>query len=135
LLAASNGKGFIVNSDDVIAATKSGKQIMQITGDHKCIICRLLNNGDMVAVIGTNRKLLVFAIEEIPELKRGQGVTLQKYRDAHLSDLKIFNSKEGLSWVLGNKTRLEMQIMSWRAKRGSIGKMPPTGFPKDNKFN
>lgn len=89
----------------------------------------------MVAVIGTNRKLLVFAIEEIPELKRGQGVTLQKYRDAHLSDLKIFNSKEGLSWVLGNKTRLEMQIMSWQAKRGSIGKMPPTGFPKDNKFN
>ena len=51
------------------------------------------------------------------------------------SDIKVFNSKEGLSWTLGNKTRLEMQIMSWRAKRGSVGKMPPTGFPKDNKFN
>jgi topoisomerase-4 subunit A len=134
LVAASNGKGFIVNSDDVIAGTKGGKQIMQITGDHKCIMCKPLDKGDMVAVIGTNRKLVVFAIEEIPELKRGQGVALQKYRDAELSDLKVFNSGEGLSWTLGNKTRLETQIMSWRAKRGSIGKMPPTGFPKDNKF-
>lgn len=135
LVAASNGKGFIVNSDDVIAGTKGGKQIMQITGDHKCIMCKPLDKGDMVAVIGTNRKLVVFAIEEIPELKRGQGVALQKYRDAELSDLKVFNSGEGLSWTLGNKTRLETQIMSWRAKRGSIGKMPPTGFPKDNKFS
>jgi topoisomerase-4 subunit A len=135
LLAASNGKGFIVNSDEVIAATKGGKQVMQITGDHKCIICKPLDKGDMVAVIGSNRKLVVFAIEEIPELKRGQGVALQKYRDAQLSDLKVFSSEEGLSWALGNKTRLEMQIMAWRAKRGSVGKMPPTGFPKDNKFN
>ena len=105
LVAASNGKGFIVNSDDVIAGTKGGKQIMQITGDHKCIMCKPLDKGNMVAVIGTNRKLVVFAIEEIPELKRGQGVALQKYRDAELSELKVFNSGEGLSWSLGNKTR------------------------------
>ncbi len=133
-LAASNGKGFIVNSDDVIASTKGGKQIMQLVGDHKCIVCKLLDGGNMVAVIGTNRKLLVFGIDEMPEMKRGQGVTLQKYRDAQLSDVKIFGSEEGLSWSLGNKTRLETQIMSWQAKRGSVGKMPPTGFPKDNKF-
>ena len=133
-LAASNGKGFIVNSDDVIASTKGGKQIMQLVGDHKCVVCKLLEVGNMVAVIGTNRKLLVFGIDEMPEMKRGQGVTLQKYRDAQLSDVKIFGSEEGLSWSLGNKTRLETQIMSWRAKRGSVGKMPPTGFPKDNKF-
>ena len=134
LLSASHGKGFIVNSDDVIASTKGGKQVMQIAGDHKCVICKPLDVGNMVAVIGTNRKLLVFGIDEMPEMKRGQGVVLQKYRDAELSDIKIFNSEEGLSWSLGNKTRLEMQIMSWRAKRGSIGKIPPTGFPKDNKF-
>ena len=133
-LAASNGKGFIVNSDDVIASTKGGKQIMQLVGDHKCVVCKLLEVGNMVAVIGTNRKLLVFGIDEMPEMKRGQGVTLQKYRDAQLSDVKIFGSEEGLSWSLGNKTRLETQIISWRAKRGSVGKMPPTGFPKDNKF-
>ena len=134
LLSASHGKGFIVNSDDVIASTKGGKQVMQIAGDHKCVICKPLDVGNMVAAIGTNRKLLVFGIDEMPEMKRGQGVVLQKYRDAELSDIKIFDSEEGLSWSLGNKTRLEMQIMSWRAKRGSIGKIPPTGFPKDNKF-
>ncbi len=133
-LAASNGKGFVVNSDDVIASTKGGKQIMQITNNHKCLVCKPLNGGDMVAVIGTNRKLLVFAIDEVPEMKRGQGVLLQKYRDAQLSDIKIFDSNQGLSWLLGNKTRLETQIMSWQAKRGGIGKMPPTGFPKDNSF-
>ena len=133
-MASSNGKGFIVNSDDVIASTKGGKQIMQVSGDHKCVICKPLDVGNMVAVIGTNRKLLVFGIDEVPEMKRGQGVILQKYRDAKLSDVKIFDSEEGLSWLLGNKQRLEKQIMTWRAKRGSVGKMPPTGFPKDNRF-
>jgi len=134
-LAASNGKGFVVNSDDVIASTKSGKQIMQISDGNQCILCNPINIGNMVAVIGTNRKLLVFGLDEVPEMKRGQGVTLQKYRDAKLSDMKIFDSESGLSWSLGNKTRLETQIMSWRAKRGSLGKIPPVGFPKDNKFN
>jgi len=89
----------------------------------------------MIAVIGTNRKLLVFSLEEISEMKRGQGVTLQKYRDAKLGDAKTFDSTAGLSWNLGTKTRLEKDILSWRAKRGSIGKIPPTGFPKNNKFN
>ena len=134
-IASSNGKGFIINSDDVIASTKGGKQIMQVSGDHKCVVCTPLSAGNMVAVIGTNRKLLVFGIDEVPEMKRGQGVILQKYRDAQLSDVKIFDSEEGLSWLLGNKQRLEKQIMAWRAKRGSVGKMPPTGFPKDNRFS
>lgn len=134
LLASSSGKGFIVNSDDVIASTKGGKQIMQVSEGHQCGICKPLDSGNMVAVIGTNRKLLVFGIDEIPEMKRGQGVTLQKYRDAKLSDIKIFNSEEGLSWSFGSKTRVETQIMSWRAKRGGAGKIPPTGFPKDNRF-
>jgi len=134
LLAASNGKGFIVNSDDLIASTKNGKQVMHLSGENKCMICTPID-GDMVAVIGTNRKLLVFALDEMPEMKRGQGVTLQKYRDAKLGDVKTFSSSEGLSWNLGTKTRLEKEIMSWRAKRGSIGKIPPTGFPKNNKFS
>ncbi len=134
LLAASNGKGFIVSSDDLIASTKNGKQVMHLSGENKCMICTPID-GDMVAVIGTNRKLLVFALDEMPEMKRGQGVTLQKYRDAKLGDVKTFSSSEGLSWNLGTKTRLEKEIMSWRAKRGSIGKIPPTGFPKNNKFS
>lgn len=134
LLAANNGKGFIVSSDDLIASTKSGKQVMHLSGDNKCLVCTPID-GDMVAVIGTNRKLLVFALDEIPEMKRGQGVMLQKYRDAQLGDIKTFSSGEGLSWHLGTKIRLEKEIMSWRAKRGSVGKIPPTGFPKNNKFN
>jgi topoisomerase-4 subunit A len=106
---------------------------MNVVGGEECIVCSKVE-GDMLACIGTNRKLLVFAVEELPEMKRGQGVTLQKYRDAKLSDAKSFNSEEGLNWSLGNKVRVEKEIMSWRAKRGGIGKIPPAGFPKDNKF-
>jgi topoisomerase-4 subunit A len=134
LLASNNGKGFIVSSDDLVASTKGGKQILNLIKDNKCVVCTPVE-GDMVAVIGTNRKLIVFGIDELPEMKRGQGVILQKYRDAKLGDVKTFASNEGLSWNLGTKTRLEKDIMSWRAKRGSVGKIPPVGFPKDNKFN
>ncbi len=134
LLASNNGKGFIVNSDDLVASTKGGKQVLNVSKDNKCIVCTPAE-GDMVAVIGTNRKLVVFSVDELPEMKRGQGVILQKYRDAKLGDAKIFDSNEGLSWNLGAKTRLEKDILSWRAKRGSVGKIPPTGFPKNNKFN
>ncbi len=133
LLAASNGKGFIVESDDLIAQTKGGKQVMNVSGDNICVVaCEA--EGDMIACIGSNRKLLIFALDEIPVMKRGQGVAMQKYRDATLSDAVVFDSKEGLSWTLGNKVRREQDIMSWQAKRASVGKMPPTGFPKNNKF-
>ncbi len=134
LLASNIGKGFIVNSKDLLASTKSGKQVMNINGNNKCIVCTPVF-GDMVAVIGTNKKLLVFSLNEMPEMKRGQGVNLQKYHNASLSDAKTFDSKEGLSWKLGSKTRLEKKIMSWRAKRGSVGKTPPTKFSKNNKLN
>ncbi len=133
-LASSNGKGFLVNSDDALASTKNGKQIMNLASGENCVVCTPLD-GDMVAVVGTNRKLLVFAANEIPEMKRGQGVVLQKYKDAHLSDAKIFDSNIGLSWGIGSRIRLEKDIMSWRAKRGAVGKIPPVGFPKNNKFN
>jgi topoisomerase-4 subunit A len=134
LLAADNGKGFIVNIDDVVASTKNGKQIMNVPNGIKCAICTPVT-GDSVAIIGTNRKLLVFATTEIPEMKRGQGVTLQKYRDAKLGDAKTFDASVGLSWHSGNKIRIEQDILQWRAKRGNVGKIPPTGFPKNNKFN
>lgn len=134
LLASNKGKGFIVNSNDVLASTKSGKQVMQLKGDNKCVAC-IPVTGDTVAIIGTNRKLLVFPISEIPEMKRGQGVTLQKYTDASLGDIKTFDSKEGLSWNLGAKIRVENNIAAWRVKRGSVGKIPPAGFPKHNKFS
>lgn len=133
ILASDNGKGFIAKSDDLIAQTKSGKQILNVTQGARALICHQIQ-GNLVAVIGENRKLLIFKIDEIPEMKRGQGVTLQKYKNAKLSDLITFEESEGLSWKLGDRIRIEKDIFSWLAKRGSIGKIPPVGFPKENKF-
>jgi topoisomerase-4 subunit A len=87
-----------------------------------------------VAVIGDNRKLLVFPVEEVPEMKRGQGVILQRYKTAGLSDLKVFNLLEGLTWGLGSRTRTELDVNPWLGHRGAAGIMPPTGFPRENKF-
>lgn len=134
LVASSSGKGFIVNSNDVIAQTKNGKQILNITNNNLALICKEMT-AEKIAVIGTNRKLLIFDSSEIPEMKRGQGVTLQKYKDAKLADVKFFKEEDGLTWQLGSKIRTEQQIIGWLGKRGAVGKLPPTGFPKNNKFN
>lgn len=133
LLASSAGRGFLIKSDDLIAQTRSGKQIMQLAENVESIAC-IKVEGDMVACIGSNRKLLTFKLEEVPYMKKGQGVTLQKYKNASLSDIKTFQSTAGLSWTLGSKTRTEDKIFSWHTKRGGIGKIPPVGFPKNNKF-
>lgn len=134
LLASSIGKGFVVNSNEVMAQTKSGKQIMNVPDGHTCIAC-LPVNGDSVACIGESRKLLVFNIDEIPEMKKGQGVTLQKFKNAKLLDIKIFNREDGLSWNSGGKVKLEKNIIAFLGKRGSTGKLPPMGFPKNNRFS
>ena len=91
----------------------------------------------MVAVIGENRKLLVFGLDELPTMGRGQGVTLQKYKDGGLSDARSFVMAEGLSWTMGGataRTRTESDLTFWKGARGSAGRLPPTGFPRDNKF-
>ncbi|MDF2964857.1 MAG: parC [Rickettsiaceae bacterium] len=134
LLASSAGKGFIVSSDDVIAQTKVGKQVLNVQKGQKAAVC-LPITGDHVAIIGENRKLLIFKLDEIPEMKRGQGVTLQKYTNAKLSDIKLFKAEEGLTWKLGDRVRVETQLLSWLGRRGSVGKMPPIGFPRNNKFS
>ncbi|MCP5369700.1 MAG: DNA topoisomerase IV subunit A [Rickettsiaceae bacterium] len=133
LLISSNGKGFIVETHDVLASTKNGRQIMQLKNGATCIIC-IEVIGDMLAIIGSNRRLIIFSISDIPVMKKGQGVTLQKYKNATVSDAKTFSSSEGLSWNLGNKIRVEKEILAWRSGRGGIGKIPPVGFPKNNKF-
>lgn len=133
LLASSNGKGFIVVSKDVLASTKGGKQVMSVPDKVKASICHIIN-GNMVAAVGTNRKLIIFTLEEIPEMKKGQGVTLQKYKDATLSDIKTFNKEEGLTWVNGTRNYKEEDISLWHTKRGGIGKLPPAGFPRTNVF-
>ncbi len=134
LIAADNGKGFVVPMEEVVASTRGGKQILNVTEDARAI-CAAPVEGDMVAVVGDNRKLLVFPINQIPEMRRGQGVALQKYKDGHLSDVKVFDSKAGLTWNSGDRVRTETNIMEWLGNRASVGKLPPQGFPRSNKFS
>jgi len=134
LLVASTGKGFIVDAADVAAQTRSGKQILSVPEGHKATICCTVE-GDHVAVIGDNRKLLIFPISQIPPMKKGMGVTLQKYKDGHLSDVKTFNLKEGLSWALGDRQRIETDLKPWLGNRADSGRLPPTGFPRTNTFS
>jgi topoisomerase-4 subunit A len=102
------------------------------------VIRQVPQGADTVGVVGENRKMLIFPISELPELARGQGVTLQRYRDGGLSDVAAFQLAEGLSWALGGesgRTRTETDLTPWRAARGAAGRMPPIGVPRSNKFD
>lgn len=134
LVASSAGDGFIVPQDDVIAQTRTGKQVLNVKVDSVASVCRVVK-GDHIAVVGENRKVLIFSIEELPEMGRGKGVRLQKYKDGGLSDATTFNLEEGLSWLdPAGRTRTENDLAEWIAKRASAGRMAPRGFPRDNKF-
>ncbi len=134
LLAAKNGKGFLVESEDILAQTKNGKQILNISDGLDASVC-LSASGDHVAVIGENRRLVIFPLAEIPVMKRGTGVIFQKYKNGKMSDLKIFKLEEGLSWQYGAKQGIEKKLTPWLAKRASPGRLPPPGFPRNNKFS
>jgi topoisomerase-4 subunit A len=134
LLMSDAGKGFVIEGDKVLASTRTGKQILNVAGKVKAAKCVAVD-GDMVAVVGDNRKLLVFTLDQVPEMARGSGVTFQKYRDGGASDVKVFNKAEGLTWRIGEKTRTETDLTNWLGKRGSAGRMPPTGFPRNNRFS
>ena len=134
LVASSSGDGFIVPEVDVVAQTRSGKQVLNVRGETRALICKPVN-GDCVATVGENRKVLVFDIDELPEMARGKGVRLQKYKDGGLSDATTFTRSEGLSWLdPAGRTRTETALDEWAGKRASAGRMAPRGFPRDNKF-
>jgi topoisomerase-4 subunit A len=134
LVASSGGKGFVVDAGEVMAQTRGGKQILTVPDGQKAVICYPVS-GDHVAIIGDNRKLLVFPLSQIPPMKKGMGVTLQKYKDGGLSDLQVFNLKEGLSWMVGGRVRVETDLKPWVGNRADAGRLPPTGFPRSNKFS
>ena len=134
LVAGSNGKGFIVPQDDVVAQTKSGKHVLNLSDNSRAVVCREAV-GDKIAVIGDNRKLLIFDREELPIMKRGQGLTLQKYKDGGLADARVFKSTEGLTWKSGDRIRTETDVTPWVGHRAGAGKLPPTGFPRTNRFD
>ncbi len=134
LIASSAGHGLITDIENAIAQTRSGKQVLNVGGGARAIRC-IPADGDSVAVVGQNRKLLVFALDEIPELAKGKGVILQRYKDGELADIKVFSRADGLSWQMGGgRTRTETDLATWLGKRGGSGKLPPTGFPRPARF-
>ena len=133
LVIASDARGFVIALKDVLAHTRAGKQILNVQGTVKAQKCVWVT-GDGVAMVGNNRKLLIFKLDEIPQMSRGRGVLLQRYREGRLSDVKLFSLEEGLSWRSGERTRLEQDIRAWFGRRGQSGRMPPVGFPRTNTF-
>ncbi len=138
LLAATTGKGFAATTDDLLAETRKGRQVVNLKDDARLRVVRPIEQAhDHVAVVGDNRKLVVFNLEELPDLTKGQGVMLQRYRDGGLSDATTFRLEDGLSWTMGGKegrTRTEGEMWQWKVARGGAGRMPPQGFPRDNRF-
>jgi topoisomerase-4 subunit A len=138
LLASSDGRGFLTSTAGAIAETRKGRQIVNLKAGAKLKIVRPLKpSDDYVAVIGENRKLVVYPLSELPEMGRGQGVQLQRYRDGGLAGATGFAIAEGLSWPMGGdsgRTRTEADMNPWRTARGAAGRMPPMGFPKDEPF-
>jgi topoisomerase-4 subunit A len=138
LLASSDGRGFVTPAAGATAETRKGKQVVNLRAGASLAVVRPIASGDdYVAAIGDNRKMVVFPLSELPEMGRGQGVQLQRYREGGLSDAKTFIFAEGLSWGMGGasgRTRTESDLSNWRTARGAAGRMPPVGFPRDNRF-
>ena len=136
LVVATDGRGFIVPEAAIIANTRKGKQVLNVSGTQEARLC-VPALGDTVAIIGENRKLLVFPSAQVPEMTRGKGVRLQRYRDGGVSDAKVFTLAEGLSWRDSSGrtfTRHAAELADWLGDRAQTGRLPPTGFPRSNKF-
>jgi topoisomerase-4 subunit A len=136
IVASSAGYGFIVSEDDMVANTRKGKQILNVAAPDEA---RLMvpAEGDRVAVIGQNRKLLVFPMSQLAEMSRGKGVRLQKYKDGGISDLKTFYAADGLTWTDSSGrtfTKPMEELTDWNGDRAAAGRQPPNGFPRNNRF-
>jgi len=144
LIVSNAGRGFIVQAEQVFAQTKNGKQCLTLTEGEKGVVCTpipgtagagadLLSGkpADSVAIVGDNRKLLIFPLKEIPEMARGRGVILQRYKDGGTSDAKVFNLKDGLTWKSGDRERTETDLKDWVGERAQAGRLPPKGFSRD----
>ncbi|HEY9011735.1 MAG TPA: DNA topoisomerase IV subunit A [Devosia sp.] len=136
IIASSVGNGFVVAEDELIANTRKGKQVLNLSGTEEAKLLVPVT-GDTIAVIGENRKLLVFPLHQVPEMARGKGVRLQRYKDGGISDLKTFSTNEGLTWTDSSGrtyTKPMAELTDWLGDRASAGRQPPNGFPRNNKF-
>jgi topoisomerase-4 subunit A len=134
LVAGATGRGFVVKAADLVAEKRTGKQILALREGERAAIC-VPAQGDHVAVVGENRRLLVFPLRDLPEMARGAGVALQKYREGGLKDAKVFTLAEGLTWKSGERTRTETNLRDWIGERAQAGRLPPNGFPRSGRFS
>ncbi len=133
LVAASDGRGFLVAAEGTPARTRAGRQVLNVKSPAEACVC-VPADGDAVAVVGGNRRLLIFPLDEVPTLARGRGVILQRHRDGGLSDATVFTFADGLSWRALGRTRTETELDRWRGQRGQTGRVAPRGFPRSNRF-
>ncbi|MBI2719533.1 MAG: DNA topoisomerase IV subunit A [Rhizobiales bacterium] len=136
LVASSDGDGFIVSEDECLANTRKGKQVLNLKAPAEAVVCVAVEEGaDHLAAIGENRKLLIFKLAELPEMARGKGVRLQKFKDGSLSDARAFKLKDGLSWTdSSGRNFVVTDLKEWVGDRAQAGRLPPKGFPKSNRF-
>ena len=135
VLASSDGLGFKIDTGQLIASTRSGKRILSL---NKGAFAKSLSicEGDLLAVVGYSRKMLIFPLSELPEQNKGKGVILQRYKDGLLSDIKVVTTEKGITWRMqGGRQRIEKEITYWIGKRGTAGKIVPNGFPRPPVFN
>ena len=134
LVVSSAGRGFIVKTDDVFAQTRTGKQVLILKSEDEAkASCNV--DGDHIAVIGENRKLLLFPVAEVPTMTKGRGVIMQRYNNGGLADVKTFNLDDGLNWQTGERRRTETNLIAWLGKRAQVGRLPPKGFSRTNRFS
>ncbi|MEP2829203.1 DNA topoisomerase IV subunit A [Parvibaculum sp.] len=134
IVASHEGNGFIVPEDDVVAMRRAGKQVLNVTGTDEAVVCEVVQ-GDHVAVIGENRKLLIFPLKEVNEMTRGKGVRLQRYKDGGLGDIKTFTLKQGLiAYDRSDRARTFDTLKEWLGTRAQAGRLPPKGFPVGHSF-
>jgi topoisomerase-4 subunit A len=137
LVASTEGRGFVVPEDECLANTRKGKQVLNVAMPDEARAIAMVE-GELVAAIGDNRKMLVFPLEQVPEMTRGRGVRLQRYKDGGLSDVKAFKVEEGLSWTdaAGRAFSLTLkELADWRGNRADAGRLAPKGFPRSNSFS
>jgi topoisomerase-4 subunit A len=133
LVAGASGRGFVVPAAELASERRAGKTVLVLKPGEEAALC-VPAEGDHLAIIGDNRKLLIFPLDQLPEMARGTGVQLQRYKDGGVSDAKVFRLADGLTWRLGDKTRTETNLRDWIGERGQAGRLPPNGFPKSNRF-
>ena len=136
LLASTNGDGFVVAQDDCLANTRKGKQVLNVKLPVEAHVCRhIIEGDDHVASIGENRKMVIFKLDELPEMPRGKGVRLQKFKDGGLADVRSFKLSDGLSWTdTSGRTWTVTDLDEWLGSRAQAGRLPPKGFPRNNSF-